>query len=290
MRGLHMSMAADSRMRGAIPHAFDRRSFVRGALGAGMLVTVASSVAARSACAEVQTGSRAAGSVARAVSGQADGMSEASSTGRAVAVDGAFMPLPASDPDPASPFGVDRAVNVGNIDQYLNRPDVAYRDCRMLFDPADWWSMNGNPDLATVLEGFRIVPMPYLVTLPPLPVSGAYDGDALFTAVWDENGEIASLEANYRESQQALDDLYPKDRPVFLVCGGGGYAGFTKKLLTYLGWDPSLLYNIGGMWDYKGDRLVHIIEYGETEAEDVYAMWRADYADIDFSLLRPTRA
>ena len=289
MRGLHMSTATDSQMRGAIPHAFARRAFVRGALGAGMMAAFASSVAARSACAGEAADSRATDGVARAASGEADGTPGASHAGRAGTVAG-LASLPASDPDPASPFGVDRAVNVGNIDQYLNRPDVAYRDCRMLFDPADWWSMNGNPDLATALEGFRIVPMPYLVTLPPLPVSGAYDGDALFTAAWDENGEIASLEANYRESRQALDDLYPKDRPVFLVCGGGGYAGFTKKLLTYLGWDPSLLYNIGGMWDYKGDRLVHIIEYGETEADDLYAMWRADYADIDFSLLRPTQA
>ncbi len=199
-------------------------------------------------------------------------------------------PLPPSDPDPESPFGVDRAITVHNIDDYLNRPDVAYRDCRMLFDPADWWAMNGNPDLSSCLEGFRIVPYPYVGTMQPLPVEGAYDGDVLYTVVWNEDGTIESATPNFKESRTILDDLFPKDKPLFLVCGGGGYAGFTKSLLTFLGWDPALLYNIGGMWDYTGDRLVHIIEYGETEADDVYALWRADYATIDFSLLQPVEA
>ena len=201
----------------------------------------------------------------------------------------AGMPsLPPSDPDPESPFGVDRAINVDNVDEYLLRPDVAYRDCRMLFDPADWWSMDGNPDLSSVLEGFKVVPYPYLGTLPPLPVDNAYAGEALYKVTWDDAGEsILSAEPAYMEARQVLDDLYPKDRPVFLVCGGGGYAGFTKKLLTFLGWDASLLYNLGGMWSYQGERLVHVIEYGATEADDLYALWRADYATIDFSLLRP---
>ena len=196
--------------------------------------------------------------------------------------------LPPSEPDPESRFDVDRAVNGDNVDEYLLRPDVAYRDCRMLFDPADWWAMDGNPDLSSALEGFKVVPYPYLGTLPALPVDGAYDGETLYKVTWDDSGsQILAAEPAYEESRQVLDDLYPKGTPIFLVCGGGGYAGFTKKLLAFLGWDESLLYNLGGMWNYQGERFVHVIEYGATEADDVYALWRADYANIDFSLLHP---
>ena len=92
---------------------------------------------------------------------------------------------------------------------------------------------------------------------------------------------------NYRESLTVLRDLFPKDRPIVLVCGGGGYAGFTKKLLTYLGWDPELLYNAGGMWDYAGEWTVGLIDYGRSPDDDLYAIWRADYAVIDFTLMRP---
>lgn len=236
-----------------------RREFVDGALAAACV-----------------TSSVAAVSIAHAVEA------------RGSAAHDSLPPLPLPDPDPESPFGVDCAVNVDNVDEYLLRPDVTYRDCRMLFDPADWWAMDGNPDLSSVLEGFKVVPYPYLGTLPALPMDGAYDGETLYKVTWDDSGsQILAAEPAYEESRQVLDDLYPKGTPIFLVCGGGGYAGFTKKLLAFLGWDESLLYNLGGMWDYRGERLVHIIEYGATEADDVYALWRADYANIDFSLLHP---
>ena len=29
------------------------------------------------------------------------------------------------------------------------------------------------------------------------------------------------------------------------MCGGGGYAGMTKKLLVSLGWDENKIYNVG---------------------------------------------
>ncbi|MDD3920599.1 MAG: hypothetical protein PHO41_05475, partial [Eubacteriales bacterium] len=46
------------------------------------------------------------------------------------------VPLPPPMADPNSMFGVDKAINMETIDQYLGREDVAYRDVRMLFDPA----------------------------------------------------------------------------------------------------------------------------------------------------------
>ena len=146
----------------------------------------------------------------------------------------------------------------------------------------------GNADLASTVEGFRIVPYPYLATLTGLPVDGAYDAETLFTLTWNEDGSIATAEPNYEESMLVLEDCFPKDKPIFLMCGGGGYAGMTKSLLIFLGWDPELLYNVGCNWEYQGDHGVELIEYSEdANGNDYFCTWRADYALIDFSRLHP---
>ena len=72
-----------------------------------------------------------------------------------------------------------------------------------------------------------------------------------------------------------------------MCCGGAGYASFTKQLLLYMGWDPELVYNVGGMWYYEGNEAINLIQYGGSADKDMYATWRADYTLIDFTLLRP---
>ena len=61
-------------------------------------------------------------------------------------------------------------------------------------------------------------------------VGSPYSGKTLF--YMDQNGEI---KANYEESMAILEKLFPKDKYIFLMCGGGGYAGMTKNLLVSLG-------------------------------------------------------
>ena len=51
--------------------------------------------------------------------------------------------LPPPETDASSEFGVDVNINMETIDQYLDREDVAYRDVRMLFDPADYAAIGG---------------------------------------------------------------------------------------------------------------------------------------------------
>jgi hypothetical protein len=199
--------------------------------------------------------------------------------------------IPAPAPDPEDMFGVDLNINMTTIDSYLGIEGVAYRDMRMVFDPADWASMDADPDLTTTIEGFEVVPYPYIATLEPIPVDNAYEGDCLFTLEWDnlDDLNIASVTPNYRESQTILEELFPRDQVIFLMCGGAGYAYMTKKLLTYLGWDASKIYNTGGNWYYEGKRSVTLIERGEASdgSDDVFALWRANIPTIDFSLLHP---
>ena len=196
--------------------------------------------------------------------------------------------LPPPETDASSEFGVDVNINMETIDQYLDREDVAYRDVRMLFDPADYAAIGGEADLSRTIRGFRVVPYPYIATLSALPVGGAYAGDTLFTVEWNSDGTIASVRENYQESMLVLEDLFPRDKAIFLMCGGGGYAGMMKTLLLELGWDEDLLYNIGGNWTYTGENGLELIVYPEdAEEENIYATWRADYAYIDFSRLHP---
>lgn len=200
----------------------------------------------------------------------------------------AVKPLPAPQTDENSQFGVDKNINMDTIDQYLSREDVAYRDVRMLFDPANYAAIGGEADLTRTITGFKIVPYPYLATLSQLPVEGAYSGSCLFNVVWTEDGKVESAQANYIESVQIMEELFPKDKAIFLMCGGGGYAQMTKELLIYLGWDEALLYNIGANWTYTGKNALELIIYPEdADGQKTYATWRADYAYIVFDKLQP---
>lgn len=194
--------------------------------------------------------------------------------------------LPAADPDPESQFFVDSNVNVDTIDGYLDLEGVVYRDMRLFDDPARYEAIGGNSKLAMMIRGFKVVPYPWIGTLDELPVEGKYDGPRLFDVEWGENLAVRSAKANYTQSMQVLEELFPKDKAIILMCGGGGYAGMMRQLLIHLGWDAEKLYNIGGEWAYGGDNLVQLISYADPDRPEYY-LWRADIADIDFGLLYP---
>lgn len=172
-------------------------------------------------------------------------------------------------------FGIDKNINEKTIDDYLNRTDTVYRDMRMLKDPGNYEAIGGDSYLSGFIKGFEVVPYPYLVNVKGLPeeVGSTYEGTTLFT---EENGEY---KANYKESMQILEYLFPKDKNIFLICGGGGYAGMTKTMLVKLGWDENKIYNIGGYWYYEGKNKV------ETKNGEKYAFYKVLYHDIDFNNL-----
>lgn len=177
-------------------------------------------------------------------------------------------------------FGVDKNINEETIDQYLGREDAVYRDMRMLIDPGNYAAIGGDSYLSGYVDGFEVVPFPYFVNVSSLPeeVGSTYTGKTLFTQ--DSNGEI---KANYAESMQILEDLFPKDKYIFLMCGGAGYAGMTKNLLVQLGWDADKIYNVGGYWFYEGDNNVAV--KSTDDGRTTYAFWKVPYHEIDFNRL-----
>lgn len=191
-------------------------------------------------------------------------------------------------PEPAEglrgTFGIDKNINEATIDNYLGRSDAVYRDMRMLIDPGDYEAIGGDSYLSGYVEGFEIVPYPYLVNVTGLPeaVGESYTGPTLFTQTSD-----GKYVANYTESLAILEALFPKDKTIFLMCGGGGYAGMTKDLLTALGWDANKIYNVGGYWYYEGN---HNVEVKTTrDGEVVYDFWKVPYHNIDFTLLHKAK-
>lgn len=173
-------------------------------------------------------------------------------------------------------LGIDKNVNEETIDNYLNRSDSVYRDMRMLKDPGNYEAIGGDSYLSGIIEGFEVVPYPYLTEVKGLPeeVGDTYKGKTLFTEV---NG---TYKANYEESISFLEYYFPKDKYIFLICGGGGYAGMTKNLLVSLGWDENKIYNVGGYWYYNGNHKI-IIKNNNT-----YDFWKVTYHDIDFDTLK----
>lgn len=178
-------------------------------------------------------------------------------------------------------FGIDKNINEKTIDNYLGRSDTVYRDMRMLKDPANYEAIKGDSDLTGFIKGFEVIPLPFLVNVDNLPeaVGKTYEGKTLFTKVGEK------YNANYEESLKILEYYFPKDKNIFLMCGGGGYAFETKKLLISLGWDKDKLYNVGAYWSYEGKNNVDV-KRKNKDGTYTYDFWKVIYHDINFESLK----
>lgn len=176
-------------------------------------------------------------------------------------------------------MGIDKNINEATLDKYLGRDDVVYRDVRMLVDMANYENIGGDSYLSGYVEGFEVVPAPLLVNISGLPeaVGETYQGRTLFTEV--DGGYVS----NYEESMEILEYYFPKDKKIFLMCGGGGYAGMVKKLLVGLGWDADNIYNVGGFWYYDGECGVQVKNVQDGEVK--YDFWKVPYHEIQFEFL-----
>ncbi len=178
-------------------------------------------------------------------------------------------------------FGIDKNINESTIDNYLGRKDSVYRDMRMLVDPGNYEAIGGDSYISGIVNGFEVVPLPYLIPVTGLPeaVGETYTGETLF-----KKNEEGKYVANYKESLSIIEGLFPKDKNIFLMCGGGGYAGMAKNFLVSLGWDENKIYNVGGYWYYEGKNNVSL-KHTDENGLDTYDFWRIAYHDINFANL-----
>lgn len=193
------------------------------------------------------------------------------------------LPKPEVSEGVRGDLGIDANVNEETIDKYLDREDAVYRDMRMLVDPGNYSAIGGDAYLSGFVKGFEVVPLPYLVNVTGLPeaVGDTYTGKTLFTL---KDGKYT---ANYEESMEVLEYLFPKDKTIFLMCGGGGYAGMTKTMLVELGWNADKIYNTGGYWYYKGKN--NVVVKNDSHKKVTYDFWKVAYHDIDFTQLHEVK-
>lgn len=190
------------------------------------------------------------------------------------------LPKPEVSSGVRGEFGIDKNINEKTIDDYLGREDSVYRDMRMLKDPGNYEAIGGDSYLSGFVNGFEVVPYPYIVNVTGLPseVGNTYEGETLFT-----KNEDGTYTENYEESMEILEYFFPKDKYIFLMCGGGGYAGNMKDMLIDLGWNENKIYNVGGYWYYDGDNNVSVKKTANNET--YYEFWKVTYHDIDFDTL-----
>lgn len=176
-------------------------------------------------------------------------------------------------------LGIDANINETNIDNYLNRQDIVYYDMRMLVDEAKYENINGDSYISGFVKGFEILPLPYIAPVLNLPeeVGKPYDGKTLFSI--KDNKYVA----NYQESLDILNYFFPKGKKIFLMCGGGGYAGQTKSMLVSLGWDENNIYNVGAYWSYEGNNNVTVKTIRNKQT--AYDFWKIPYHNIEFESL-----
>ncbi|MBQ2643844.1 hypothetical protein IJG11_02930 [Candidatus Saccharibacteria bacterium] len=192
----------------------------------------------------------------------------------------ADLPAPELSEGQRGELGIDKNINEATIDEYLGRSDAVYRDMRMLEDPGNYEAIGGDAYLSGFVDGFEVVPFPFIANVEGLPeaVGDTYTGETLFT---QENGEYR---ANYAESMEVLEALFPKDKVIFLMCGGGGYSGMMKNMLVKLGWDGSKIYDVGGYWFYEGENSVKVKRLLD-DGSAVYDFYKVPYHEIDFEVL-----
>ena len=191
------------------------------------------------------------------------------------------LPTPELSEGQRGELGIDKNINESTIDQYLNRSDAVYRDLRMLEDPGNYEAIGGDAYLSGFVRGFEVVPFPYIVNVSGLPeaVGSTYVGKTLF-----KQHEDGSYTANYEESMRILEALFPKDKVIFLMCGGGGYSGMMKAMLVALGWDESKIYDVGGYWYYEGENNIEVKRI-LNDGTVVYDFYKVPYHEINFEKL-----
>ena len=191
------------------------------------------------------------------------------------------LPAPEVSEGQRGELGIDKNVNEETIDAYLGRSDAVYRDVRMLEDPGNYEAIGGDSYLSGFVRGFELVPFPYIVNVSGLPdeVGQTYTGKTLYHQHSD-----GSYTPNYKESLSILEGLFPKDKVIFLMCGGGGYSGMLKNMLVALGWDEDKIYDVGGYWYYGGDNNVDVKRVDDN-GQIVYDFYKVPVHEIDFEKL-----
>ncbi|ABR50774.1 Rhodanese domain protein [Alkaliphilus metalliredigens QYMF] len=146
------------------------------------------------------------------------------------------------------------SINVENLDQYLNRSDVVYIDLRDYDDYAKKHFKN-----------FEVIP--YFA----LMFNAEAHSDE--TKVQLYGGVPTDPIAAYDQSDAILNEIFPKDKTIFIMCQSGARVAWMMEILEAKGYDMSKIYNVGGLGQYTDAKYAaHITDTLEFTIDVTYSM------------------
>jgi len=128
----------------------------------------------------------------------------------------------------------DSSVTTLNLDEYLFRDDVMYIDLRYTSNILE----NGH------VAGFQFYSFYEFIA--------HYNNPKTLFKMNGTGGLSGSFTANYVESEKIITSLFPKNKKIFAISESGDVSTYFFRLLHQLGYDPSLLYNVGGFDNNAG--------------------------------------
>lgn len=157
-------------------------------------------------------------------------------------------PVDTTKPDAAkTPYAAGvSSINASNLFEYFGRDDVLYIDVR---DFGDYQKKH--------LRNFECIP--YFAYI--------FNADAGKDAKKPQlyGGTVADPVSVYKESDDMLNVLFPKNKTLFIMCQGGGRVAQLMTILAKKGYDMSKIYNVGGMGQFTAseyaDYTVDALEF-----------------------------
>ena len=162
-------------------------------------------------------------------------------------------------------------INGRNLDNYLFRNDVQYVDVR------DYKAAIQDGYIA----GFEFIPFYPLI-------ASFKENEALYrmeNTIKEDGTEIAAgqvggFTVQYEESETLVKSMFSQDKYIFLVSQSGSESAYVINLLIQLGYNPSLLYNVGGVGGSAG-----IIGYDDISSNKYFIKGVGNIGtNIDFNL------
>jgi rhodanese-related sulfurtransferase len=124
-----------------------------------------------------------------------------------------------------------------NLKDYLGREDIVYIDLRN--DGSTGTSLGEYS--GGHLKGFKLVEF-----FEYIYASGGAKGSQLFYKAGEKSDGTPIFAPRYADSVETLEELFPRNKTIFLMCGGGVRVVDMMQLLDQYGWDMSHIYNVGG--------------------------------------------
>ena len=135
-------------------------------------------------------------------------------------------------------------VNANNLYKYLNRDDVIYIDVR-----------NSDEYNNMHLHGFHLI---------SLQESIIGSDDQLFY------GTPTNADARYVESIDILNEMFPQDKILFIMCQSGNRVAQVMQILKLYGYDMTKIYNVGGMVQYSSNKYNEYTEINKPTMAKEY--------------------